>query len=302
MLVHFGLDRCAARWPSAVGCVGTFDGVHLGHRGVLKAAVDVSRAEGVPCVLATFDRHPAALLAPDRCPASLAGLNTNLDCIRETGVDVVVVLAFDEALSRMSAQEFLDEVLRGALRVDRMVVGHDFAFGRGREGTPDWLGARIATEVVPPLEIDGRRVSSSAIREAVAQGNVEGAARLLGRPFAIEGVVVRGQQLGRTLGYPTVNLARSGPQVQPADGVYAGGCDTPLGTFRAAISIGMRPAVGGTERTIEAFLLDYPGESLYGRAVTLQLVRRLRDETPFATVEALVEQIERDVRQVAQGD
>ena len=301
MQLHFGLERCAAQWKRAVGCVGTFDGLHLGHRKVLQTAVAAARAESVPCVLVTFDRHPAALLAPERCPPSLAGLRTNLRCIREEGVDVAVVLAFDADLSRLTAQQFLDSVLRDALKVERMVVGHDFAFGHGREGTPAWLAERLPTEVVPALELGGKRVSSSAIRAAVSRGDVSLAGELLGRPFALEGVVVRGEQLGRTLGYPTINLARSTPQVQPADGVYAGFCDTPFGGFKAAVSIGMRPAVGGTSRTIEAFLLDYPGESLYGRAVTLQLVRRLRDETSFESVEALVEQIGRDVERVAQG-
>ncbi len=301
MQLHFGLERCAAQWPCAVGCVGTFDGVHMGHREVIQTAVLAARREGAPCVLVTFDRHPAALLAPDRCPPSLASLSTNLRCVREAGVDVAVVLAFDAALSTLSAREFLDQVLCGALKVGRMVVGHDFAFGRGREGTAAWLQERIPTEVVPPLEVGGQRVSSSAIRDAVARGDVEGASTLLGRAFAVEGVVVPGRRVGRTLGYPTVNLAPFGLQVQPADGVYAGLCDTPLGTFKAAVSIGLRPAVDGAQRTIEAFLLDYPGESLYGRSVVLQLVRRLRDYLAFETVEALVEQISRDVQRVAQG-
>ena len=197
MQLHFGLERCAAQWKRAVGCVGTFDGLHLGHRKVLQTAVAAARAESVPCVLVTFDRHPAALLAPERCPPSLAGLRTNLRCIREEGVDVAVVLAFDADLSRLTAQQFLDSVLRDALKVERMVVGHDFAFGHGREGTPAWLAERLPTEVVPALELGGKRVSSSAIRAAVSRGDVSLAGELLGRPFALEGVVVRGEQLGR---------------------------------------------------------------------------------------------------------
>ncbi|MCO5296669.1 MAG: riboflavin biosynthesis protein RibF [Fimbriimonadaceae bacterium] len=301
MRVHFGLEQLAAEWDAAVGCVGTFDGVHLGHQAVIGQAVARAREHRLPCVLATFDRHPLATLAPDRCPPTLATIGANLGCFERLGVDVALVLPFDRAMSEMPATRFLEDVLQGALRVDRMVVGHDFAFGHGREGTSAWLAPRLPTETVPPMLVDGERASSSAIRAAIAEGSVEAAGRMLGRPYALEGVVVAGEQLGRRLGYPTLNLARSSNQVVPAHGVYAGSCGTPLGEYRAAVSIGVRPAVGGTRRTIEAYLLDYPGESLYGRPVELAVSRRLRGEQDFASLEALVEQIARDVENVATG-
>jgi riboflavin kinase / FMN adenylyltransferase len=299
MQVHFGVELLKPEWSGAVGCIGTFDGVHRGHRAVIERAVAVGRASELPSVLVTFDRHPAAVLRPDRCPPAIHSLAENLDAFESLGVAVAVILPFDRALSETSADAFFQSILLDRLRARCLVVGHDFAFGRGREGTAEWLGERIETEVVPPFQMDGRRVSSTDIRRAVAAGEVEQAAQWLGRPFAIPGVVVGGQRLGRTLGYPTINLARSFDQLTPLDGVYAGTCTTRFGRFKAAISIGMRPAVGGTHRTIEAYLIDYPGESLYGDAVRLSLTRRLREERNFADLEALKRQMRLDVEQAA---
>jgi riboflavin kinase/FMN adenylyltransferase len=171
--------------------------------------------------------------------------------------------------------------------------------GNGREGDTEWLQQRIPTTVMPPFEIDGHRVSSSEIRGAVSSGDVEHASKLLGRPFAVSGIVVAGQKLGRELGYPTANMARSFDQVLPSDGVYAGWFDCDYGRFKAATSIGTRPAVGGGLRTIEPYLLDYPGTSLYGMSARLELVKRLRDELNFPDLEALKQQIKADVHQVA---
>ena len=172
--------------------------------------------------------------------------------------------------------------------------------GNGREGTTEWLAARIPTDVIPPFERDGHRVSSSEIRGAVQDGDMAKATHLLGRPYALEGVIVGGQKLGRQLGYPTANLARSSNQALPADGIYAGWFEAAPGRFRAAISVGTRPAVGGEGRTVEAYLLDYPGDSLYGLAVSLEFHQRLREELNFPSLEALKEQIAADVALVRQ--
>jgi riboflavin kinase/FMN adenylyltransferase len=298
MLTHFGVESVLAEWPEAVACIGTFDGVHLGHRHVIGRAVELGRQTDRPSIVVTFDRHPAAILAPDRVPPAIATLGEDLRQFEALGVSAAVVLRFDAALAAMSAEEFLDRILQRALRATSLVVGHDFALGHERVGTPEWLSERIPTEVVPPFVLDGQRVASSEIRRLVAAGEVEGAAKLLGRPFAIEGVVVGGQKLGRTLGFPTLNLARSGGQVRPADGVYAGRCETSLGHFAAAIGVGVRPTVGGGERTIEAYLLDYPGDSLYGQAVRLEVLRRLRGEIRFDSLEDLRRQMASDVDQV----
>lgn len=299
MLLHFGTDLLRAEWSAADICIGTFDGVHLGHQEVIRTAVRKAHAAERPCVLVTFDRHPAAVLAPHKKPPAVATLDQNLAAFKSLGVPVSVVLHFDERLASVTAQAFLDDLLIDKLRAIEVVVGHDFAMGRGREGDTDWLASRIQTTVVPPFEVGGRRVSSSEVRRAVAGGDLETAATLLGRPFAIQGVVVAGQRLGRELGFPTINIARSGEQVEPATGIYAGWCNTSLGTFRAAVSYGLRPAVSGTSKTLEAYLLDYPGESLYGTIVELGLVTKLRDEQNFDTLDLLKAQIARDVEQVA---
>ena len=297
MLVHFGVETLHAEWKGSVVCIGVFDGVHLGHQEVIRGAVQMAQERECPSVVVTFDRHPAAILAPDRCPAQIATLDQDLQQMEALGVAVVVVLEFDLALSETSASDFLGGILKARLRAEHLIIGHDFAFGHNREGNPEWLRERIDTTVVPPFELNGVRVSSSQIRRLVSAGNMTEASALLGRPFAIEGVVVGGQKLGRTLGYPTLNLVRSANQVLPADGVYAGRCLTHFGTYEAAVSIGVRPAVGGGPRTIEAYLLDYPGASLYGSAVTLELVARIREELPFDDLDALKSQIEQDVLQ-----
>jgi riboflavin kinase/FMN adenylyltransferase len=300
MLVHFGADLIAPEWGAAVVCIGTFDGVHLGHQQVIKTAVARARQAEKPCLLVTFDRHPAAVLAPTKNPPTIATLSQNLGLFRACGVSTCVILRFDLALANVTAEEFLHELLVGKLRADEVVVGHDFAMGKGRQGTGAWLSERIGTTIVPPFEIDGKRVSSTQVREAIADGEVDKARALLGRPFGIEGVVVPGQKLGRRLGFPTINLARSGRMVEPANGIYAGSCTTVLGTYRAAVSIGVRPSVGGEQRTIEAFLIDYPGDEIYGTAVEVRLHARLRDEQSFDDLDAMTRQIAVDVERATE--
>lgn len=300
MLVHFGTDLLPAPWSGAVVCVGTFDGVHLGHQALLQKTVLTARDMRVPAVVLTFDRHPAATLAPERTPPSIATLAQNLRHIAQAGISVAIVLPFDNSISQTSAQDFLDQILLAKLHTRRLVIGHDFALGRQREGNAPWLAAQLPTETLPPVEVEGVRVSSSAIRSAIALGDLSTATNLLGHPFAIQSVVVSGQQLGRQLGYPTLNLALDPRQLLPADGVYAGQCQTPIGLFPAAISIGYRPAVHGKHRTVEAFLLDYPGLEIYGAPVELAFQQRLREELPFPDLEALKAQMARDVAQTAQ--
>jgi len=298
MQVHFGLGALRPEWPASVVAIGTFDGVHLGHQAVIRTAVSQAAAQEIPAIVLTFDRHPASVLAPDRCPRALAALETNLAEFASLGVAATVVLAFDDALSQTPAEAFFREILQNGLRASGFVVGHDFAFGQHRQGTADWLAERLPTEIVPPLTIDGVRVSSSRIRSAIEQGQMVEATRWLGRPFSIHGVVIGGQKLGRTIGYPTVNLARSFDQVLPPDGVYATTARGLFGSYRAALSIGTRPAVGGRDRTIEAYLIDYPGDALYGQTVTLDLHHFLRAEANFPSLQHLTDQIARDVEAV----
>lgn len=298
MQVHFGVELLQAEWESAVACIGTFDGVHLGHQQVISTAVQQAQSREWPCVLVTFDRHPAHVLAPEKCPKTIASLQSNLANFAKLDVAAAVILPFDVALSQTSASDFFADVLRNKVKAHAIVVGHDFGFGRGREGSPEWLRERIETAIVPPFEVAGRRVSSSEIRRAISDGRVEDAALLLGRPFEINGVVISGEKLGRTLGYPTINIARSFDQVGPANGVYSGYVECKFGHFTAAVSIGTRPTVGGSSRTIEAFLLDYPGASLYGSSVILSITRRLRDEVKFDSIEGLKIQMAKDIEDV----
>lgn len=299
MQVHFGEELLRAEWTDAVGCLGTFDGVHLGHQQVISTAVSQAREKGLPCVLITFDRHPAAVLAPEKCPKAIAPLSSNLKAFESLGVSVALILPFTRPLSETTAQVFLDQVFVNEAKTRHLVVGHDFAFGKGREGTTEWLRSRIDTEVVPPFEIDGHRVSSSAIRRSIEAGDVKSAEKWLGRPYSLNGIVVTGQRLGRQLGFPTINLARSYDGVVPHDGIYSGFARTSVGGFEAAISIGMRPTVDGIHRTIEAYLLNYPGTEIYGSSVDLEFYRRLRDEEKFDSLDDLRTQMARDVEAVA---
>ncbi|MCB0826574.1 MAG: bifunctional riboflavin kinase/FAD synthetase [Armatimonadetes bacterium] len=300
MLIHIGLELLEPEWSESVVCIGTFDGVHLGHQALLNQAVSMAKERECPSIALTFDRHPAAVLAPDRKPQSISTFDQDLRYLKESGVAATIILPFDLALANTTAQEFLDRILVGRLKCKQLVVGHDFALGKGREGTIEWLSSRIATHVVEPVLVEDTRVSSSAIRRAIAEADFPSVTRWLSRPYALHGVVVGGQKLGRTLGFPTINLAKSADQIVPPDGVYAGRAQTSRGEYVAAISVGCRPVVEGQNRTVEAYLLDYPGDSLYGKSVELEFWQKLRDEQNFPSLDDLKVQMARDVEQTKQ--
>lgn len=302
MEIRFGIEGDFPILPGSIVCVGTFDGVHLGHQAVIRQCVRVAREAGLPAVLVTFDRHPAATLAPERVPRSIGTLALNLERFAEIGIDLAVLLPFTRAFSQKTANEFFDEVLLGSLNSKAVVIGSDFGFGRGREGNAAFLQERIETHVVEPVSANGDRISSSRIRRLLAGGAVAEAAVLLGRPFEYVGVAVKGAGMGARLGFPTANLAPLDRQALPPDGVYAGSCVTPEGEFPAAISIGSRPTVGGTELATEAYLLDYPGGDLYGAVLRLRFNARLRDQHKFETIEELVEQMRADVERITSGE
>jgi riboflavin kinase/FMN adenylyltransferase len=260
--------------------IGTFDGVHLGHRRVIEAA----QAPGLPTTVVTFDPHPRIALG-NRVEL-LTTLERRLELIRALGVDDVRVVPFTSDLALSEPGEFVDAELRP---LDAIVIaaGENFRFGKGRSGdlaTLEELGFDVRR--VPLLE----GVSSSRIRQLIAAGEVEGAARLLGRPPEVEGTVVAGDARGGTLGYPTANLAVPRELIVPAYGIYAG----QVGQHRAAISIGVNPHYGGDELRVEAFLLDFAGD-LYGERLVVELWQRLREERAFGSERELVDQIGRDV-------
>lgn len=283
-------------WEHSVVSIGTFDGVHLGHQALLCKCVEEASAEGWPSIAVTFDRNPLETLRPEHAPKRIQSLHQTLDSIADSGIDIAVVLHFDSELAQTSADNFFEQILVSGLGAQTMVVGHDFAFGKSRVGTPQWLADRIATHVVPPLMIDDVRVSSSAIREAVSLGDVASAANLLGKDFALSGTVAHGRKVGRTLGYPTANLIFDELSLTPADGVYAGTASIASGNYMAAIGIGMRPTVGGNIRTVEAFMIGYNGPDIYGRAMQLAFNSRIRDELKFEDLEALKTAMDEDVR------
>ena len=281
--------------PSVVA-LGVFDGVHLGHRAILETAV--RRAHGATSVACTFDPHPAEVLQPDRAPRPITTLDERLALIAETGIAVSVVVAFTPALAAMEPDAFVTDVLLGRLGAKDVVVGYNHRFGRGARGDANLLrelGGRLGfhTEVVPPADVDGTPVSSSAIRAALQRGDVEGAARMLGRPYFVGGEVVQGEARGRTLGFPTANIAAERPLLIPA-GVYACRLHVEGTVHRAVLNAGVRPTFGEKVFTLEAHVLDFSGD-LYGRIVRLELIRHIREERKFAGVEALKAQIAADV-------
>jgi riboflavin kinase/FMN adenylyltransferase len=267
------------RRPRAVA-LGTFDGVHLGHRRVLEAAVSAGHT---PTVV-TFDPHPR--LALGYGVELLATLERRLGLIAATGIEDALVVDFDLELAQLGPEDFVDRILR-TIGAEVVVAGTNFRFGRGRAGDLALL-ERLGFDVRAVPLAEG--VSSSRIRDLLRAGEVERAAKLLGRPAEVEGTVVAGDARGGTLGFPTANLRPEPQLLVPGYGIYAGEADG----HRAAISIGTNPHYGGNERRIEAFLLDFGGD-LYGRRLVLELWQRLRDEQAFASEAELVEQIGRDV-------
>jgi riboflavin kinase / FMN adenylyltransferase len=260
--------------------LGTFDGVHLGHRRVIEAA----QAAGLPTTVVTFDPHPRIALGNQ--VELLTTLERRLELLTELGVDETLVVPFTPELALASPEEFADSVLR-PLGTTVVAAGENFRFGRGRAGDLDTLAA-LGFDVRPVPLVEG--ISSSRIRQLLRAGEIESAAQLLGRPPEVEGTVVAGDARGGTLGYPTANLAVPGELAVPTFGIYAGEADG----HRAAISIGVNPHYGGEERRVEAFLLDFEGD-LYGRRLVVELWQRLRDERAFESERELIEQIGQDV-------
>jgi riboflavin kinase/FMN adenylyltransferase len=270
--------------------VGTFDGVHLGHREVI-AGSDTA---------VTFDPHPVSVVAPQHTPKLLTTLQRKAELIASLGVRELVVVPFDQAFAQRSADEFVSDVLVGALGAKRVAIGENFRFGHKAQGDARLLAAddRFATTVHPLLEIDGEIVSSSHIRGLVLAGELAEANRLLGAPFQLTGEVTHGDQRGRQLGFPTANLVPDEALACPGHGVYAcvAHADS-IGARAAAVSIGVRPTfTTGRGELIEAYLLDFDGD-LYDRPLRLEFLARLRGERRFDSPEALVEQMHVDVAQ-----
>ncbi|NUW40501.1 bifunctional riboflavin kinase/FAD synthetase [Nonomuraea rhodomycinica] len=290
----------------SVVAIGVFDGVHLGHQRVIERAVAVARERGARCVAVTFEPHPDDVVVPGSWTPRLTTPRRRAELLTALGVDEVCVLDFTLELSRTSAGDFAESVLADRLRAATVVVGEDFTFGHRAAGDTEALRALgdkhdFTVEIVPLLA----GVSSAGIRDLLAAGDAEGAAAALGRPHRVEGVVVRGYQRGRQLGFPTANVETPPHTAIPADGVYAGWLEcVPVANlpvvyagerWPAAISVGTNPTFEGVPRTVEAYALDRDDLELYGVHVAVEFAARLRGNTRFESIEKLIEQINDDV-------
>ena len=293
-----GLANLRDAHRGAVVTIGNYDGVHRGHQHMLATVTGRARELGLPATVVTFEPTPREYFEGDAAPARLMRLREKLEALPLYGVDRVVVLRFDSRMQAMGADEFVERLLVRGLGARHVVVGHDFHYARRREGNIDTLRAAgerhgYAVEEVGRFLVDGERVSSSLVREALGRGDLARAGMLLGRPYRMAGRVRRGQQLGRRLGYPTANLALH-RKVVPLWGVFAvrvsgaGLVDHP-----AVASLGTRPTIDGTEPLLEVHVFDHDCD-LYGRYLDVDFVRRLRDERRFESLDSLVEQMHRD--------
>jgi riboflavin kinase/FMN adenylyltransferase len=296
------LERCSPRLPNVVLTLGNFDGVHLGHAAILARARTEATARRGQLVVLTFHPHPAEVLAPDRPSQRVQSLHDRLAQFRAAGADVVVVQRFTRTFASIEADAFVRAYLCRHMALVHAVVGHRVSFGRGRAGSVATLAALgaecgFSLENLGPVQAGADEVSSTALRAAVAGGEMARVAALLGRAYRLRGRVVAGDRRGCDLGFPTANLHVPGGLMLPPDGVYAGWVETPAGRRGVALNIGMRPTFAGHRRTVEAHILDFDGD-LYGRWLALDVVARLRGEQRFTSPAALVDAITRDVRQV----
>jgi len=278
--------------------IGVFDGVHLGHQYLLAQLKEHARKEKLITGVVTFSQHPQKILSPDTKLPFLTDLKQRIALLKEEGIDAVIPLSFTPELARLSPRRFM-ALLSQYLRMRGLVIGPDFALGQGREGNIDnlrKLGQEMgfSVRVVPPVKIKGEVVSSTAIRQAIASGDMKRVLKLTGHFFSLRGLVTTGSGRGRDLGFPTANLKVNPEQALPADGVYATRAYIDDKIYRSTTNIGSCPTFDGTERTVEIHIIDYDGD-LYGQELKVAIIERLRGETKFATAEELKKQIARDI-------
>ncbi|MDO8688024.1 MAG: bifunctional riboflavin kinase/FAD synthetase [Dehalococcoidales bacterium] len=297
MLVEEELAEFASEKDTLL-TIGVFDGVHLGHQYLISQLREHARQEHWLSGVVTFRQHPRAVLSSRAELPYLTSLAQKVNLIKNEGVDLVVTLSFTTELAPLSARQFV-ELLKKHLRMRGLILGADFVLGRNREGNVDnlrKLGQEMdfSVTVIPPLRINNAVVSSTAVREALAAGDMEKVVSLIGRPFSLEGQVIHGKGQGAKLGFPTANLAVDSAQALPADGIYATWAYVDDQTYQSMTNIGRRPTFGDNGRTVETYILNYAG-NLYGRQLKIDIVERLRPEQRFDSVEELKKQITEDI-------
>ena len=297
MIVWNGMERYPRDAAPVVASVGNFDGVHLGHQAILASVRAAARRRGLSSLLVTFDPHPLSVVSPSHRPRLLQTRRQKLDALEDTGVDGVLILEFDAEMAALGAEEFFRAYLSGRLRASAIHIGESFRFGRGRAGNVDLLcrlGAESGVEIVGVQQVvaGGEPVSSSAIRRAVEDGEVERARRMLDRPFALTGEVVRGEGRGRSFDFPTANLDAENEMI-PRRGVYVTESLTLSSRHPSVTNVGMRPTFGGDRLVVESHLIDFD-DDLTGARLEVRFLARLRDEKRFSDSVELADQIARD--------
>ena len=303
-VIHSVQELNAASRKTCVA-IGVFDGVHLGHQQVIRQTLADAEQHEALAVVVTFDKHPNYIVAPDRVPRLIYSLSQKLRAIAALGVDAAWLIRFDESFSRQTGEEFVRAMARDCGHLHSVCVGSEFTFGHKRSGNVALLkslGAELhfAVHGIAAVSLDRQPVSSTRIREAVRAGQFDSASQMLGRGYSLAGPVVKGEQLGRKLGFPTANVDTRG-LVLPPNGVYAAHAHTGGQLFRAVLNIGVRPTISPDANSprVEAHLLDFRGE-LYGKELEITFVGKLRDEQKFASMDALTKQVALDIEQ-AQG-
>ncbi len=293
------IDEVPADLGPTVVSIGKFDGIHLGHQALMKEAVEQAEEHGATSAVITFDRHPLALLNPAALKLPLIGANQKAKLIQAAGIDALLTLPFDEALSQLTATEFVEKILVKAMNAKVVVVGVDFRFGKGGAGNPELLAelSRVhgfTLHVVPPVMVDDQRVSSSLVRQMLDAGDVERVATLLGRRHETTGLVEHGLKLGRQLGFPTANMSRSSEGYLPLDGVYAGWLYSDGVSYPAALSIGINDTIQAVPRLMEAHVLNRKDLDLYDKEVTVEYVAFVRPSVKFSGIDTLITAIQAD--------
>ena len=280
--------------------IGVFDGVHLGHKYLISQLTEHAQQQNLLSGVVTFNQHPQEILSPQTKLPFLTDLATRAELLKNEGVEAIITLSFTRELAQLSARQFVS-LLKKYLRMRGMVIGPDFALGRNREGTTNTLCALgqdmdFSVTVIPPIMVNGEMVSSTAIRKALADGDMKRVVNLIGRPFSLHGHVITGSGRGVGLGFPTANLDVNSEQALPADGVYATWAFINGKAYQSMTNIGKRPTFGDGPRTVEVYVINYHSD-LYGRKLTIDIIERLRGEKKFDTVEELKKQMTEDVKQ-----